>query len=155
MIRVAKIKDIPVILELLKQVNLVHHEARPDIFKIATKYSEKELEIMVLDELNPIFVYTDSSDLPLGYAFCITKQFNNHPMMTDIKTLYIDDLCVNKDNRRTGIGKALYEYVINFAKKNNYYNVTLNVWASNPEALKFYESLGLAPQKIYMETILK
>lgn len=155
MIRKAKEQDIDKILDLLEQVNLIHHELRSDIFKINTKYSIEELKQMLDDELNPIFVKTDDFDLVEGYAFCKTIQFINHKMMTDIKTLYIDDLCVDKDKRGKGIGKSLYQYVLNYAKDNNYYNVTLNVWNSNKDALKFYESLGLKPQKTYLETIIK
>ena len=74
--------------------------------------------------------------------------------MTDIKTLYIDDLCVDEAARGAHIVKALYEYVINFAKEQGYYNVTLNVWADNVNAVKFYEKVGLKVQKIGMEIIL-
>ena len=53
------------------------------------------------------------------------------------------------------IGRKLYEYVLDYAKKEGFYNVTLNVWSLNPAALRFYESCGLKPQKIGMETILQ
>ena len=52
------------------------------------------------------------------------------------------------------IGTKLYEYVLDFAKKSGCYNVTLNVWADNTAALKFYEKIGLRVQKIGMEKIL-
>ena len=74
--------------------------------------------------------------------------------MTDIKTLYIDDLCVDENSRGQNIGKNLYNHVIAFAKENECYNVTLNVWSCNESAIKFYEKCGLRPQKIGMETIL-
>ena len=74
--------------------------------------------------------------------------------MTDIKTLYIDDICVDENARGRHVGKALYDYVINYAKEYGCYNVTLNVWSCNPSALKFYEKMGLVPQKIGMEKII-
>ena len=52
------------------------------------------------------------------------------------------------------IGRALYEHVLDYAKKSGCYNVTLNVWTLNPTAQKFYESCGMKPQKIGMETVL-
>ena len=75
-------------------------------------------------------------------------------MLTDIKTLYIDDLCVDEALRGKHIGKELYEAALVLAKDNGCYNLTLNVWSCNPSALKFYESQGLMPQKICMEKIL-
>ena len=101
-----------------------------------------------------LFLLHKKDNKILGYAFCIHKQFLNDNNMTDVKTLYIDDLCVEEAARGQHIGTLLYNYVINFAKENGYYNVTLNVWADNTNAVKFYESIGLKIQKIGMEKIL-
>ena len=90
----------------------------------------------------------------LGYAFCVWQQHINNEILTDIKTLYIDDLCVDETHRGQHIGKSLYEHVLAYAKENNFYNVTLNVWSLNESAMKFYEACGLVPQKVGMEHIL-
>ena len=154
MIRKAENKDIPRILELLKDVNLIHHLGRPYIFNIGTKYTESELEKMIKEDKNIIFVYTNSSDLVLGYCFTQTHQTLNDNILTDIKTLYIDDLCVEKTTRGLGIGRKLYEFVKNYAKENGYYNLTLNVWECNPNAKAFYDTLGMKPLKTYLEEVL-
>lgn len=153
-IRRATVKDTDAINALLRQVLEVHHKGRPDIFKSDTKkYTDEELEKIISDDSKPIFVALDG-DIVKGYAFCVFQQYINNNILTDIKTLYIDDLCVDKNFRGQHIGKQLYEYVINFAKKNGCYNVTLNVWSCNENALRFYEKCGLVPQKIGMEKIL-
>jgi ribosomal protein S18 acetylase RimI-like enzyme len=153
-IRRATVKDTDAINALLRQVLEVHHKGRPDIFKSDTKkYTDEELEKIISDDSKPIFVALDG-DIVKGYAFCVFQQYINNNILTDIKTLYIDDLCVDKNFRGQHIGKQLYEYVIDFAKKNGCYNVTLNVWSCNENALRFYEKCGLVPQKIGMEKIL-
>lgn len=155
MIRKAQIKDIPEILELLVQVDMVHHNGRPDIFKgPATKYNEEQLKSVLACENTPVFVYTDENDIVLGHVFCVSKQIKDNDLLTDIKTLYIDDLCVDENARGNYIGKSLYDYVVSYAKERGYYNVTLNVWTCNTSALKFYEKMGMKPQKIGMEIIL-
>ena len=156
MIRRAIKNDIPQILELLIQVDMVHHKGRPDIFKgPATKYSSEELEEIIADDSKPVFVYVDvDDDKVLGHAFCIHKQEVNDSVLTDIRTLYIDDICVDENARGQSIGKSLYEYVLNYAKSEGFYNITLNVWSCNPSAMAFYEKMGLTPQKICMEKIL-
>ena len=113
-----------------------------------------QLAEIIQDDNRPVFVAVDEKNKVLGYAFCIFKQFLNHNIMTDIKTLYIDDLCVDEALRGQHIGKTLYEEVLKFAKAEGCYNVTLNVWSCNESAQKFYESCGLKPQKVGMETIL-
>lgn len=153
-IRMVQEKDVNRMLELLKQVNLVHHEGRPDLFKVNTKYSKEQLKNIINDVNTPILVATNQDDVLMGYALCIFKQHKNDSILTDIKTLYIDDLCVDENSRGQHIGKNLYNAVVSFAKDNNCYNLTLNVWNCNPNAMKFYEACGLVPQKITMEKIL-
>ena len=75
-------------------------------------------------------------------------------VLTDILTLYIDDLCVDETARGSHIGTQLYEHVLSFAREKGCYNVTLNVWAGNDSALKFYQHQGLNIQKYGMEVIL-
>lgn len=154
-IRRAETKDMPGIDKLLCQVLEVHHKGRPDLFKPnAKKYTDSQLEEIIKDDMRPIFCAVDDSGNVLGYAFCMFQQHIDDNILTDIKTIYIDDLCVDETIRGQHIGKSLYEYVLDFAKKQGCYNVTLNVWACNESAMKFYEKCGLKPQKVGMEVIL-
>lgn len=154
-VRRAEEKDIPRLLELLVQVDMVHHEGRPDIFKgPATKYSREELKEILHNETTPVFVCVDEKDIPLGHAFCMHKQVTDDSVLTDIRTLYIDDICVDSTFRGKHVGKTLYEAVIDYARTQHFYNVTLNVWTCNESAIKFYQAMGLLPQKIGMEQIL-
>ena len=156
MIRRAINEDILGIMKLLVQVDMVHHNGRPDIFKgPATKYDEEQLKEIIKDDTKPIFVYVDEKGSVLGHAFCIFMQTKEHRILTDIKTLYIDDICVDENARGQHVGTKLFEYVSEFAKENEFYNITLNVWECNPTALEFYKKMGLVPQKYGMEMILK
>ena len=153
-IRRATSTDLSGINNLLMQVLEVHHKGRPDLFKSKVKkYNDDELLNIITDDSRPIFVVTDDGRIS-GYAFCVFQQNINNNILTDIKTLYIDDLCVDEQLRGQHIGQSLYEYVLDFARKEGCYNVTLNVWACNQGALKFYQKMGLNPQKIGMEKIL-
>lgn len=154
LIRLAKESDIPYIDKLLYQVHKVHSDVRPDLFKQgAKKYNDDEIKQIIANEKTPVFV-ADIDGKVAGYAFCIQKQFVNDNNMTDVLTLYIDDLCVDENIRGCHVGTKLYEYVVDYARKNGYYNLTLNVWADNKAALGFYEKIGLRTQKIGMEKIL-
>lgn len=154
MIRYAMEKDIEKISDLLSQVDIVHHNGRTDIFKIGKKYSAEELKELLTDEKRPILVCVDDNDEVMGYCFGIFQQYINHSVLTDIKTLYIDDICVDEKLRGKHVGKELYEAAVKLAKDSGCYNLTLNVWSCNPSAMRFYESMGLAPQKIGMELVL-
>lgn len=154
-VRMAEERDIPRIHDLLSQVALVHHKGRPDLFKYGQrKYTDDQLKEILHDKQRPIFAAVDENDCLQGYAFCIFQQHLNDNILTDIKTLYIDDLCVDETKRGMHIGKTIYEAVLDFAREQWCYNVTLNVWSCNESAMKFYEKCGLKPQKVGMEVIL-
>lgn len=154
-IRRAEKKDIPQIIELLGQVLQIHADIRPDIFiPGTTKYTNDELEQMIKDEMKPIYVAVNENDMCVGYAFCQLKEqpFSNN--MVQFKSLFIDDLCVDKSTRGQHIGEQLFEYVKSEAKRMGCYEVTLNVWAGNTSAEKFYEKMGMKTKERQMEYIL-
>lgn len=153
-IRRAKESDINAVDKLLYDVHKVHSDVRPDLFKAGSKkYTDGELRQILSDDGRPVFVAEKDGNV-LGYIFCVHQQYIGNNSLTDIKTLYIDDLCVDENARGMNIGRSLYNYAVDYARENGFYNVTLNVWADNINAVKFYEKLGLKIQKIGMEKIL-
>ena len=154
-IRFAQAKDIPGIIALLRQVGEVHHQGRPDIFRDgAQKYGASQILSMLDSSGTPIFVAVEDDNV-LGYGFCMFKQYKNDPVIADHSEIYIDDLCVDENYRGQHIGRAIYNEILRYARMRRCYNVTLNVWSCNPSAMKFYESLGLKPQKVGMEVLLE
>lgn len=146
---------IPGMLALLKQVGGVHHDIRPDIFREgAQKYDAQALEAILRDPLLPIFVAV-KGDFVSGYCFCQLRDFQNNPVMTDRKELYIDDLCVDENCRGQKIASRLYERVLAFAKEQGCNFITLNVWNGNDGAMAFYERVGLKPRSVTMDMPLE
>lgn len=153
-IRFATEQDVVGILELLRQVGRVHHEARPDIFRPnAQKYGASQVLAMLNSPRSPIFVAVED-DKVLGYGFCKVKIYQDDPVITDHTELYIDDLCVDENTRGKGIGRAIYNTICSYARQRRCHSVTLNVWCDNEAAMRFYESLGLRPRNIGMENRL-
>ena len=125
-IRKAEEKDIPRILELLGQVLQIHADIRPDIFiPGTTKYTTDELTELLKNEEKPVYVAADEADV-----------------------------CVDQETRGQHIGESLFEYVKKEAKQLGCYEVTLNVWAGNTSAEKFYEKMGMRTKERQMEYIL-
>ena len=153
-VRPGETRDIPAIMTLLVQVGLVHHKGRTDLFGSGTKYTTAQLSEILGDESTPVFVFEDEGGDVLGHAFCVFQQILDDNIRTPVKTLYIDDICVDEAHRGQQVGKALYDHVLAFAREQGCYNVTLNVWSCNPGAMRFYQALGMVPQKVGMETIL-
>lgn len=155
-IRKASAIDNEGIMDLLHQVNDVHADGRPDLFiHGCTKYTPDELNRIIDDPKTPIFVGLDSDGKIAGYCFCIIEDHSGSNNLVPVKTLYIDDLCVDASHRGKHVGQTIFNYVVDYAKDYGFYNMTLNVWSCNPGAMKFYESMGMKPLKVGMETILR
>ena len=151
-IRKANAGDLPAINRLLEQVLAVHHQGRPDLFRAeGKKYTDKELLDIFENPATPVFVYEEDGAV-LGYAFCM-EEIKGSGSLMPLKTLYLDDLCVEESCRHRNIGKKLFLHVQNYAKENGFYNITLHVWQCNPGAKAFYEALGMQPQYTSMEII--
>ena len=150
-IRFADTRDIPGMIDLLRQVGEVHHQIRPDLFRSgAQKYDEKALEELLKDPNRPILCALEAGKL-LGYCFCILEVIQGDSVLMDAKTLYIDDLCVDTEHRGQHVGQLLYERACVYARQIGCQSITLNVWCGNDKAMRFYEKQGLKPRKIYME----
>lgn len=155
-IRKAEEKDIKGIMRLLVQVNDIHAEGRPDIFiKGLTKYDEEGLKRIVGDPQTPVFVAINEDGTMAGYCFCIVEDHSGYVNLRPIKTLYIDDLCVDRNSRGKHVGQQIFNFVKDYAREEGFYNLTLNVWSSNPGAKAFYEAMGMSEMKTVMEKILK
>lgn len=154
-IRFAKPEDTMGILRLLEQIGRLHYNLRPDMFQEhAQKYGASQVLARLANAATPTFVAVDGEKV-LGYSFCEIKVFSEHPVMADHKELFLEDLCVAENARGQGVGKALYNYVCQYAKTQECHNLTLHVWHDNAGAVGFYEKMGMKPQRYVMETILE
>lgn len=153
-IRFACEADIPQMLDLLRQVELVHHGIRPDLFRDGgEKYDAEDLNRLLSDPTRPILTAVEE-DAMVGYAFCILQTVENDPVLRNRKELYIDDLCVDASVRGKGVAKALFDRAKAYAEELGCDALTLNVWEGNDRARHFYEKCGLTPRKTYMELSL-
>lgn len=154
-IRRAEEKDIEKTMVLLREVHDLHAKLRPDIFiERATKYTPEELRGIFANSDTPVFAAVDEGGELVGYAFCVMKQPPFTTNMKQIKTLYIDDLCVDENCRGQHVGTLLFEFVKQYAREQGCHDVTLNVWEGNDNARRFYEKMGMFIKETQMEVIL-
>lgn len=152
-IRFAQKQDIPDILKLLAQVNAVHQEARPDILKPGTKYTSEEVATIIDDPQRPILVSVEDNRV-LGYMFGIFQEAAESNILIAEKSLYIDDICVDKNAQGKHVGQSLYQATKELATDTGCRRITLNVWAFNDGAKSLYEKMGMHTFKTTLEDIL-
>ena len=153
-IRRAGEQDLAGIRNLLLQVNQLHADGRPDLFKSGgIKYTDAELLAIFPDDARPVFVCVRSGRV-LGYVFCVLEETRETSSLRPVRTLYIDDLCVGETARGQHIGQQLYDRAVQQARESGCGRVTLHAWNFNRNAFGFYEKLGMKPLYTTMEQLL-
>ncbi|MCR5468414.1 MAG: GNAT family N-acetyltransferase [Lachnospiraceae bacterium] len=150
MIRRAEKKDIPQINRIREQVNNIHVQGRPDIFKtgFSKEIQDIALEFLQSDETD---IWVDERDGEITGMVMI--QYINRP-----ETPYnlardfcqITEICVDEKWRRKGVAHELMEGVRAEARKRGMEKIELDVWAFN-DALEFYEAEGFTVFRRFME----
>ena len=153
MIRKVEDKDYEDLVKLVYQVHELHYEHRPDIYVDGNPLPKEYFDNMLNDE-NALNIVFEENGKIMGLLMAEKKHNNAIPIAKERITYFIDDIVVDNNFRRKGIGKALYEYLLDIAKSDNVDSIELNVWAFNKSALKFYESLGMTVKNMKLEKIL-
>ncbi len=149
-VRPAQECDAKQIAELLVEILKLHADNRPDIFRnCGAKYNAEQVSEMMKDSEKRLWVSVKDSTV-LGYAICKIMKYGDPPMR-ERTCLWIDDLCIHPDCRRMGIGEALINTAVEFAKEQRYAAAELNVWSFNEKAIAFYDKQGFKPQRTVME----
>ena len=148
-IRTAGIMDIDKILSLEDQVFELHARMRPDwIGKKPMNYDY--LKSRIEDKNVKIFVAEDNNEI-IGHCFISIRETKNHHMYHDMVNIEIDNLCVDENYRKKGVGKNLFEEVKIYSKNIGAKFIELSVWDFNQNARQFYEHLGMKTRIRKME----
>lgn len=86
------------------------------------------------------FVYVKDEEYIAEISIVFNKDDKDYSIPG--KRLYISRIIVKKALRGQGYGKKLMNYVIDYAQRNNYEELSLGVNLDNYIALKLYVSLG-------------
>jgi len=152
--RKAKEEDINDIVTLLYQVHKVHSDIRPDLFiEGKRKYNNEQIKDIINND-KMVVIVCEIDKKVVAHLFAKIVDYSSDESHKNIKTFFIDDLCVLESERNKKIGKKLYEYSKEYAKKIGCYNIALNVWNGNETAIKFYNSLDMKVQKTTLEEII-
>lgn len=150
-IRDMRLEDYKEVDRLMAQVHKLHVEGRPDLYvDVEHIYSMEMFREMVENE-NMISIAAEENDAIVGICFVSMRE---KTCMVSRKTAYMDDLCVDESCRGKGIGKNLFVYAKKRAKEMGAERMDLMVWNFNESALKFYEKMGMKPQRYIMEEYL-
>lgn len=149
MIRLAKNKDFKDILKIFKEVQNLHAENEPNIFKFTAPIDSISFKEMLKNQEIKIFVSEDNERIN---GFLIGKIIEMGSNLTLPRKLFaIENLAVLKSEHKKNIGKSLINAAKSFANKTSCDGLILSVWTFNENAINFYKHLGFKAKSIKME----
>lgn len=153
-IRFAKEDELERINVLRKQVNDLHVEGKPDVFKPGFNEELQNYVYYIFKDPEQKIVVADKDGEICGFAILHHIYKPENPFMKVRDFLDIDEFCVDEKHRREGIATAMVEFIKNFAKEQGYHRLELNMWEFNQDALAFYEAAGFDTFRRYMEMFI-
>ena len=153
-IRKAKISDFQGIHNLIMQVHKLHVNERNDIYKDVDPMDFEEFRTE-LSNSNNIYLIAELENEIVGICFSQIKEISNNKIMKNRKILHIENICVDENHQKKGIGKKLYKQIVQLSKEKNIDNIELMVWGFNENAIKFYKNLGMSIKNLKFEQKIK
>jgi len=134
-IRFANPNDIPVILELIRELasyeNLLHMVVADEKLLDEWVFQKKVAEV-IIGELNNTVV---------GFSLF----FHNFSTFLGKPGIYIEDVYVKKEYRHQGLGKSFFRFIAQLARERGCGRMEWSVLDWNKSAIQFYQSLGAEP----------
>lgn len=153
-IRKAEISDFQDVHKLIMQVHKLHVNERNDIYKDVDPMNFDEFKTE-LSNSNNIYLIAEFKNEIVGICFSQIKEISNNKIMKDRKILHIENICIDENHQKKGIGKKLYEQIVQLAKEKNIDNIELMVWGFNENAINFYNNLGMNIKNLRFEQKIK
>ena len=138
MIRLAVEKDASRILSLLELILQLHKSLYPKRFEnISSKYNLDDVIDLIFSRR--IWVY-EYDGMVVGYIIGWAEG----------DVYFVDDLMVDPEYRRRGIGGMLLDYISDMAIRLGCNEIQLDVWLENESAIEFYIDGGFEVLKYRM-----
>ena len=137
-VRRARLDDVPVVLQLIKE--LATYEREPD----AVVATEEMLRDILFGPEPKVFCHVAEDDA--GSVVGFAMWFVNFSTWLGTHGIYLEDLFVRPGVRGGGYGRALLQELARIAVENGYGRIDWAVLDWNEPAQGFYAALGATPQ---------
>ncbi len=149
-IRKIQNNDFQSIAKLVRQVHDLHYNNRPDIYNDIDPFEKSYFDFLMSDE-NTISIVCEIDEEIVGICITTIRKPSSNPLIKARKIAYIENMCVDKNYRKNGIGKKLFDEAVRLSKKQGAVSVELMVWDFNSDAISFYKKLGFSYKSHIME----
>ena len=152
-IRNATTNDYESVIKIISQVQDMHVEWRPDIYKYNDNLITKE-EFEKLVENNTFFVAENENKKIVGVLEIILRHIES-PAHVTRDVIFIDTMAVDEKYRGLGVGHKMFEFLKMMKIEKNMDGIELQVNARNRAAYEMYKKYGFTEKSINMELLAR
>ena len=153
-VRMAREEDLSRINELRRQVNDIHVEGKPEVFRPEFSQELQDVVYEIRNDPEKEIAVAESDGVIVGFAVLHHIVKPENPFMFERDYLDIDEFGVDEAYRRKGVATALIGFIRDYAKEKGFNRIELNMWEFNEDALAFYEAVGFSTYRRYMEMFI-
>lgn len=150
-IRFAREDELERVNELRKQVNDLHVEGKPDVFKAGFNDELRDHIYDIWNDPEQGIIVADADGIICGFAVVHHIYKAENPFMYERDFIDVDEFCVDERFRRQGVATAIISFMKDYTREKGVKRLELNMWEFNQGALEFYESVGFKTYRRYME----
>ena len=150
-VRFAREDELDRVNELRRQVNDLHVEGKPEVFKPGFCDELRDFIHNIWEDPNKEIVVAESNGTVCGFAVLNHIVRPENPFMYPRDFLDIDEFGVDTAFRRLGVGSAMIRFIRDYTKEQGIHRLELNMWEFNHNALAFYEATDFRTFRRYME----
>lgn len=147
-IRSPKLEDYDRFSSIMDQVQALHVEWRPDVYKLASPLITREAFGEILKEEN--WFVAEADGMVVG-VLEIMRRHVESPSQVTKDILFISSMVVDQAYRGKGIGHLFFEKVKQLKEEKGYDAIELQVNARNRQAYEMYKNYGFTEKSINME----
>lgn len=150
MITIAETKDAGLLALLNEEVQTLHHNMHPAIFKPFNRDEiAKAFSSQLSDPACTAYI-ASNGETPVGYAIFLIKEPVENPFKFKRRTLYIDQVGVLENHRRAGVGRMLLSKAEQLASELSISTIELDHWTTNLNAASFFEKSGYVAYRKFL-----
>ena len=147
-VRLPRLQDYERVSKIMDQVQQLHVEWRPDVYKPASPLITMDMFEAILKDEN---WYVAEADGVVVGVLELVKRHVESPAQVMKDVLFISTMAVDEKYRGKGIGHLFFEKVKRFKQEKGYDTIELQVNAKNRLAYEMYRKYGFTEKSINME----
>lgn len=147
-VQVARRMDAPALAALNQVVQQMHHEWSGSEYLPPDPRAAEDFFLAKVDDPSALVLVAFRTGHPVGFLYAQEMHRPPNPFTSELRVLYVEQVVVLPEKRRSGVGRALFHAAERAAQARGLDEVRLETAAVNASAQAFFDRLGYSPYSV-------